>query len=1040
MRQFKKSSILFLILLLSSGSVFAERKVYDIRVDRENIYNQAQNHRNRLDTKFKSELNSELNKLGSTATKQQKNKVFDKLRAKYMQKHKVLDSAMTRLARGREFKRNELLKKAFKKVKVKFPAMTGTPPGKTGGILTDIDLSTISKKDAKKVYGMLKKMFGKVNVTMANGTISVANLDTTAFYPMKGGRYAPSTYNNSEYMHYFDKHAPVGNATSQLNVRKDYVYDNVKKMHSDLTSSPKSLLKDPDKLRNMSKSAFRLHGTTGGGKPVGPDRNAYKDSKKLLARFEKSLANGKPMKLSTIDKALLISKQKLSAEAVGLYPPGASESEKLTAIRKYRKEIKTIVNDSLEMAQNWDDTIEQQLKRKYNKAVRKGKTAKASAIKKAMMEMRARKIRAKIGIMKNGGSDLLAESMGMKVDTTEIAAGKTATGKAATGKAATGKTVVKTYYDPQTKKHLSKAQLHKRILKKDLKGLKDLSKMDEAFVAKQHAKNQKRHKLVKAVQAKTGTATKTSHIATKSSLRATDLADDVGSKTKVVFRKSAQKLRIIGKKIAPQLAARAGFGKALGWVGFLAALPQSMKDSEELTKTWITADDTDVSVYAKQFTSLSLHASGAKYMFDMFSNNVENRVLEFKQNNPGAWQNMTFQERIEVRKQSFKNAIWKTSGQMGKAIVVDMPKAMIMNTYNAAKEGTGLLGDKLDERSANKRMKQTQDILQQKKTQIALRSSDAKRDWQSLHKAYEKKHGKATQNYLKNPPKPIGNEQGANYEELLDLTYGQEIANSLDKARQDYKDAIKKAGGRKSGPGVSVALKRISSVTEMMEDYVSDPRNARKSGKAAQRLKEYQASVDKAQKEIKKQQSDAAKSKVKPKPKSTSKGNGTGIQVTSARYGKSKFCDATGFAKGQCDGKKACSFQVGNNMCGDPEFGVVKELKYTYKCVGGAAVSSTISEYNVAQMECSESEKASSSTDTSSTGASSTRIGPIRMSKSNKVTYKSTSSEVDRKYLSYITALQLFRALDDDHEYKAKAKSQLDVKYKIYMDAKRNSK
>lgn len=1029
MRQFKKTSILFLILLLSSGSVFAERKVYDIRVDRENIYNQAQNHRNRLDTKFKSELNSELNKLGSTATKQQKNKVFDKLRAKYMQKHKVLDSAMTRLARGREFKRNELLKKAFKKVKVKFPAMTGTPPGKTGGILTDIDLSTISKEDAKKVYGMLKKMFGKVNVTMANGTISVANLDTTAFYPMKGGRYAPSTYNNSEYMHYFDKHAPVGNATSQLNVRKDYVYDNVKKMHSDLTSSPKSLLKDPDKLRNMSKSAFRLHGTTGGGNPVGTDRNAYKDSKKLLARFEKSLANGKPMKLSTIDKALLISKQKLSAEAVGLYPPGASESEKLTAIRKYRKEIKTIVNDSLEMAQNWDDTIEQQLKRKYSNAVKKGKTTKASTIKKEMMEMRARKVRAKLGIINNGGSDMLAESMGMETGEAKTLIDKTKARTKANTK------VTKTYYDPETKKYINKAQLRQRIIKDDLQALRDMSKMDDTFVAKQHAKNPKRQKLVKTVQVKTVTATNSSQITTKTSQRVTDLADDVGSKTKGVFRKSAQKMRIIGKKIAPQLAARAGFGKALGWVGFLAALPQSMKDSEELTKTWITADDTDVTVYAKQFTSLSLHASGAKYMFDMFSNNVENRVLEFKQNNPGAWQNMTFQERIEVRKQSFKNAIWKTSGQMGKAIVVDMPKAMVMNTYHAAKEGTGLLGDKLNERSATKRMKQTQDILLQKKTQIALRSSDAKRDWQSLHKAYEKKHGKATQDYLKNPPKPIGNKQGADYEELLDLTYGQEIANSLDKARQDYKDAIKKAGGRKSGPGVSVALKRISSVTEMMEDYVSDPRNARKSGKAAQRLKEYQASVDKAQKEIKKQQSDAAKSKVKPKPKSTSKGNGTGIQVTSARYGKSKFCDATGFAKGQCDGKKACSFQVGNNMCGDPEFGVVKELKYTYKCVGGAAVSSTISEYNVAQMECSESEKASSSTDTSSTG-----IGPIRMSKSNKITYKSTSSELESKYLSYITALQLFRALDDDHEYKAKAKSQLDVKYKIYMDAKRNSK
>lgn len=1005
-----------LALLLISSPTYAKYD-YDIRVERNEIYEKVRNYRKRLAIRYRNDVDLELKRLGSGATSQQKSDVIDRIKAKYMQKHSKLDSAMTSIARRREAVRTDILKKAFKKAKVPFPKFTGTPPSKTGGILTDIDLSTIPKKDAKKVYVVLKKMFGKANVSMVNGTISVPKLDTTAFYPMKGGKYAPYTYDNPEFMHYFDKHAPTGNATSQINVRKDYIYDNVKKMHNDLTVNAKKLLRNPDRLRNISKSAFRMHGTTGGAKSFASKGVAYKDSKKLLDSFKKSIANGKPMKLSTIDKALLISKEKLSAEAVGLYSPGAKEADKIKAINKYRDELKVLVKDSMDMATHFDETIESQLTRKYNKAVKKGKITKAKAIKKGMMELKARKIRAKLGIIRNGGSDMLAESMGLK----STGLTKTANGK------------VKTYYDPKTNKTINQAQLRQKIIQDDWDALNRMSKMDETFVAKQHMKNPKRKNLVKLTKPNTaGSATNTriKKMVGDISNKVVDASKKAGAATKKLMAKSAEKMRKVGKKvvekIAPQLQARAGFGKALGWVGFLAALPQSMKDSEELTKKWITENDTNTSVFAKQFASLSLHASGAKYMFDMFGNNVDAAEKEFRKQYPGAWENMSYQERREVRKQSFKSAIWKTSGQMAKGIIVDMPKAMAKNTYKAAIDGVELVGLKAGQYQDEKRMKQTQALVKQKKKQIAIRSANAQRDWQKLHAAYEKKHGKATEEYLKNPPKLVGDKDNPDYENLLDMAYGQEIADSLEKARQEYRDALKATGGKRGHPRVTDALRRISSLSGIMEDYLNDPRHARKSGKAKEDLAKYQEEINKANEDMLDAQNAGVggstkmgSNKGKPGVK---KGSRKGITIVSAKYGKSKHCDATAALAGKCNGKYSCSIRVSNNLCGDPEYGIVKDLLYSYRCAGGGNVQSTIQEYKTAVLECQEPVKTSKPAKTSGGNGS-------------KVKGKGFSDKVNRAFADYQKALQFYNSLPGNHPDKGKAKRSLDVKYKLYKQA-----
>ena len=43
-------------------------------------------------------------------------------------------------------------------------------------------------------------------------------------------------------------------------------------------------------------------------------------------------------------------------------------------------------------------------------------------------------------------------------------------------------------------------------------------------------------------------------------------------------------------------------------------------------------------------------------------------------------------------------------------------------------------------------------------------------------------------------------------------------------------------------------------------------------------------------------------------------------------------CDATQYVGMVCQGKGDCSFQVSNNMCGDPAHGKQKVLTVNYKC------------------------------------------------------------------------------------------------------------
>lgn len=76
------------------------------------------------------------------------------------------------------------------------------------------------------------------------------------------------------------------------------------------------------------------------------------------------------------------------------------------------------------------------------------------------------------------------------------------------------------------------------------------------------------------------------------------------------------------------------------------------------------------------------------------------------------------------------------------------------------------------------------------------------------------------------------------------------------------------------------------------------------------------------------------------------------IRVTGAFYGtSSKNCDATRYVASRANGKRSYSFEVSNNICGDPARGDRKELSVTYYC-GGLSKSASANEHRTIYLDC----------------------------------------------------------------------------------------
>ena len=59
------------------------------------------------------------------------------------------------------------------------------------------------------------------------------------------------------------------------------------------------------------------------------------------------------------------------------------------------------------------------------------------------------------------------------------------------------------------------------------------------------------------------------------------------------------------------------------------------------------------------------------------------------------------------------------------------------------------------------------------------------------------------------------------------------------------------------------------------------------------------------------------------------------LRIVEARYGTDRrTCDATRAVRRACEGESDCSLKAGNELCGDPTPGRVKQLTVTFSCHG----------------------------------------------------------------------------------------------------------
>jgi hypothetical protein len=77
------------------------------------------------------------------------------------------------------------------------------------------------------------------------------------------------------------------------------------------------------------------------------------------------------------------------------------------------------------------------------------------------------------------------------------------------------------------------------------------------------------------------------------------------------------------------------------------------------------------------------------------------------------------------------------------------------------------------------------------------------------------------------------------------------------------------------------------------------------------------------------------------------------IAISSAIYGtSSRHCDATRYVARRANGRRSYSFEVTNEMCGDPSRGDRKSLDVTYLC-GALAKTASANEHRTLYLDCS---------------------------------------------------------------------------------------
>lgn len=82
------------------------------------------------------------------------------------------------------------------------------------------------------------------------------------------------------------------------------------------------------------------------------------------------------------------------------------------------------------------------------------------------------------------------------------------------------------------------------------------------------------------------------------------------------------------------------------------------------------------------------------------------------------------------------------------------------------------------------------------------------------------------------------------------------------------------------------------------------------------------------------------------------------IQIVSAVYGKSdKTCDARAFLATRCTGRNRCEAMASNNLCGDPNPGLIKQLDVIYRCGPAEIKHASTMEYLLVELNCESASK-----------------------------------------------------------------------------------
>jgi hypothetical protein len=671
-------------------------------------------------------------------------------------------------ARKTEWKRQRVIKTVHGSVRHKLksglPTATGTPAMKGGGIVGDVDFSTLKRADVERIA----KVYERIGYTVergGGGSVTIKELNATYFYAPPGGINSELAFYDPEVMK-----IPESNNTSSKQYKSRYIADNFKKMHGFGTTPPEKLLKG-DRLQQLAKATTRIEISQ--GKTL-PSTDAVKAK----------IKSGQPL---TFDEKLQAVRARLDPRTVGVIPPGANRQQAAKAAEAFQKECWKRAQKGYKYKKRLDREIVAELSASYKESSAKGEFKRANRVKKELVQHNIEKARSNKAILKNKGFDDLADLNGYNKKTVETKVRNPKTGKTVT--------VKKTYFektapkiDPKTNKlryetkRYTRAGVYKTIRKTNIKAIVRANQIG----LRDSSGN------LKINTSKKITITKTDAAAYK--------------QKKVALRK-----------------ARLGGAFLMG-----VAIYHGGKQAITETESEITADTTNLEIAgktAKAIVKTAYYASGlggieqmAKSEYKKAADDYEKALVEGK--DPSlAWAWAVTKGTVD------------TANELAKGMVTSVTVAPLVQTYEIAEGAIGTYVDKRDQVASEKAAVEMADRLRSYKNEAAFENSKAKRNFEKMKRDYSVATGVGGGAVRA----PAG---GSDAVTDLEIVYGDTLAAHMDDAKNQYKNALQRAGGKKT-PAVTKAFKQLEQTTRKMNDFMANPVTTRKIAKSEERIAYY---------------------------------------------------------------------------------------------------------------------------------------------------------------------------------------------------------